>query len=174
VCRLTIVGGVREEWSVWRRGSQEKLWARGACPAWSSGPSTSPLDGMANALIIAFASLGLVGIFLGARAWRYASRCAAQASTAAPWMWLRIGAFLVGLALAIASLLLILRFSYPAPDGSGRIVGWPFFVAYFDPAGDDYVGWITYAGVLGNFVFWLLVPQFLLAAYARRRTRHAV
>src|ERR1700730_11053239 len=43
-CALTIVGGGREAWSVWRRGSREKLCARGACPAWSCGPSTSPLD----------------------------------------------------------------------------------------------------------------------------------
>jgi len=28
---------------VWRRGSREKLWARGALDTWSSGPSTSPL-----------------------------------------------------------------------------------------------------------------------------------
>ena len=42
---LTIVGGGRDAWSVWRRGSRERLWARGACPAWSCGPSTSPLDG---------------------------------------------------------------------------------------------------------------------------------
>jgi hypothetical protein len=38
-----IVGGGREAWSAWGRGSQEKLWARGPCRAWSSGPSTSPL-----------------------------------------------------------------------------------------------------------------------------------
>jgi len=40
---VTIVGGGRDAWSDWRRGSREKLWARGAYPAWSSGPSTSPL-----------------------------------------------------------------------------------------------------------------------------------
>jgi hypothetical protein len=43
-CALTIVGGGREARSVWRRGSGERLWARGACPAWLSGPSTSPLE----------------------------------------------------------------------------------------------------------------------------------
>src|SRR5213080_1656245 len=43
-CRLTIVGGVREAWSVWRRGRLGTVCARGAHPAWSSGPSTSPLE----------------------------------------------------------------------------------------------------------------------------------
>jgi hypothetical protein len=32
-------------WSVWRRGRLGTVCARGACPAWSSGPSTSPLGG---------------------------------------------------------------------------------------------------------------------------------
>ena len=40
---LTIVGGGREAWSVWRRGRLGTVCARGACLAWSSGPSTSPL-----------------------------------------------------------------------------------------------------------------------------------
>ncbi len=43
-CRLTIVGGGREAWSAWRRGRLGKVCARGACPTWSSGPSTSPLE----------------------------------------------------------------------------------------------------------------------------------
>src|SRR5947207_6691280 len=42
--RLTIVGGVRDAWSVWRRGRLGTVCARGAHPAWSSGPSTSPLE----------------------------------------------------------------------------------------------------------------------------------
>src|SRR5712671_2755306 len=41
---LTIVGGGREAWSVWRLGRLGTVCARGAHPAWSSGPSTSPLD----------------------------------------------------------------------------------------------------------------------------------
>jgi len=42
-CALTIVGGGREAWSVWGRGTREKVWARGALDTWSRGPSTSPL-----------------------------------------------------------------------------------------------------------------------------------
>ncbi len=42
---LTIVGGGRDAWSVWRRGRWETVCARGARPGWSSGPSTSPLGG---------------------------------------------------------------------------------------------------------------------------------
>jgi len=43
-CALTIVGGGREAWVVCCRGTQSILRARGRWRAWSSGPSTSPLD----------------------------------------------------------------------------------------------------------------------------------
>ena len=33
-----------------RRGRWKTVCARGACPAWSSGPSTSPLDGFGTAM----------------------------------------------------------------------------------------------------------------------------
>ena len=33
-----------DAWSVWRRGRGKTVCARGAHPAWVSGPSTSPLD----------------------------------------------------------------------------------------------------------------------------------
>ena len=43
--RLTIVGGGREAWSVWRRGRLETVCAPVAWPALLRGPSTSPLEG---------------------------------------------------------------------------------------------------------------------------------
>jgi hypothetical protein len=53
------------------------------------------------------------------------------------------------------------------PEGTGRVVGIPFFVAFFDAEGSDYVGWITYVGAIGNAIVWLLVPQLLVAVYLR-------
>lgn len=124
---------------------------------------------MANALILLFASAGVIGIALGSSAVRYLSRSAARAPQP-QWKWIRFTALIVGLALAIASFFFVTALAYPisTPEGPGRIVGWPFFVAYFDSEGRDYVGFLTYFGAIGNFAFWLLVPQLLLAAYARR------
>jgi len=130
---------------------------------------------MADTLILLFASVGLVGIVLGFWAWRYVSRFSAGSPRS--WFRIRIAALVLGLALAIASFIFVTGLSYPVstPDGPGRIVGWPFFVAYFDSEGRDYVGLLTYVGTAGNFVFWLLLPQFFLAAYARRKlSGHAV
>jgi hypothetical protein len=131
---------------------------------------------MANALILGFAGVGVVGIILGIGAWRYVSRSAARAPQP-QWTRLRFGAVFLGLAFAAASVLFVTILGYPVstPDGPGRIIGWPFFVAFFDSAGRDYVGFITYVGALGNLVFWFLAPQFFLAAYARRvLSRHVV
>ena len=131
---------------------------------------------MASTLILGFAALGLLGIVLGIRAWRYVSRSAARAPDPR-WKWLRVGAIVVGLSLATASFFFVTAFGYPisTPEGPGRIVGWPFLEAFFDSAGSDYVGFITYVGALGNVIFWFLVPQFLLAVYARRvLARHDV
>src|SRR5881275_3779185 len=43
IALLTIVGGVRDALLVWLRGRWKTVCARVAWPAWSSGPSTSPL-----------------------------------------------------------------------------------------------------------------------------------
>src|SRR6266480_7874873 len=55
--RLTIVGGVRERLVVTRCGRGKTVCARGACPAWSSGPSTSPL-GACDAWSVSLSSVG--------------------------------------------------------------------------------------------------------------------
>ncbi len=132
---------------------------------------------MANALILVFAGVGLIGVVLGIRAWRYVSRSAARAPGAAPWRRVRVATLIVGLALALVSFVWVTILGYPVTtaDGPGRIVGWPFFVVYFDSAGRDYGGFLSFIGVIGNFASWLLMPQFLLAAYTRAvLARHGV
>ena len=48
---LTIVGGVRDAPFVWRRGRLGTVCARVAWPAWSCGPSTSPLDASGHSVV---------------------------------------------------------------------------------------------------------------------------
>jgi hypothetical protein len=127
---------------------------------------------MAGVLILVFAGFGLIGIVLGIWAWRYVSRSTAR-SPHGRWKWIRVAAVVVGLALGAASTFLDGVFGYPisTPEGPGRIVGWPFLEAFFDAQGSDYVGLVTYVGAFANLVFWFLVPQLFLAAYARRTHR---
>jgi hypothetical protein len=60
---------------------------------------------------------------------------------------------------------------YPLHVGKevARIVGVPFFVAYFDAEGADFVGPLTMPGVMANCVFWFLLPQTILFLVWRRR-----
>jgi len=53
---------------------------------------------------------------------------------------------------------------------TGRVVGFPFFVAYFDSEGRDYVGVLTMPGVIVNGLFWFLAPQLAVYSCARRRS----
>ena len=63
-CRLTIVGGGRDAWSVWGRGTQSTLRARGPCQTWSSGPSTSPLGVMHSSPLALTLGATLAGLSL--------------------------------------------------------------------------------------------------------------
>ena len=66
--------------------------------------------------------------------------------------------------------------AYPmaTPEGPARIVGVPFFVAFFDSAGRDYVSAWTLWGCVGNVLFWFMVPQIAVSIYGRqwRQARH--
>ena len=81
----------------------------------------------------------------------------------------RIAAWAAGFGLAALSFTFAgdIGYSIPTPEGLGKVVGIPFFVAFFDAEGSDYLGWITYVGIFGNVVVWLLFPQLVLAMYLR-------
>jgi len=70
-------------------------------------------------------------------------------------------------AFAIGGLLMFLIPLQEYPLGSGRAKGIPFFAAWFDAEGRDYVGVITLPAALGNMVVWFLAPQLVLAFVAR-------
>src|SRR5205807_2536346 len=59
------ISGAGGAWSVWRRGSRDRSWARGACPTWSSGPSTSPLDAMVRRLLASLIAVLVPTAFAG-------------------------------------------------------------------------------------------------------------
>jgi len=111
---------------------------------------------------------GIVALIAGALAARYVSRKRAQSPSHAA-RTLRLVAWLVGATLAGISVIFAGEIGYDlsTPEGMGRIVGIPFLVAFFDAQGSDYVGWITYVGMLGNVIVWVLAPQIVLAVYLR-------
>lgn len=131
---------------------------------------------MPSAVII-LTCVGIVGVIAGVSASRANDRFSKQG--AAPPAWptlLRIGR-VFGIVVGVSTWPLTYWMGYPiaTPDGIGRIVGIPFMVAFFDSRGHDYIGLMTILGVIGNGVFWFLVPDGLLFAYGRFwRKRHQV
>ena len=120
-------------------------------------------------LVIALACLGFAGIVVGGLALRknWMKTSTADASTWRRWLWRSL---LFGVLLGAASWPLTYWMGYPIHVEAevGRVVGFPFFVAYFDSEGRDYVGMLTMPGVIANGLFWFIVPQVALYLLLRR------
>jgi len=122
-------------------------------------------------LVLGFAAFGLFGIVLAVIAIcanRHRAKCGA---VSARWLVARRWSWLLGVALGIGSYFIW----YPLHDGSEtwRVMGFPFFAAAFDPHGSDYVGITTIPAVVGNFLFFAALPQFILWVTGRSRGRSA-
>ena len=124
---------------------------------------------MASILMI----VGILGLVAGALAVRANFRLSRGPDMPPRWRSFRVLSIMLGVAVGLSTYPLTYRMGYTvsAPDGPGRVVGIPFFVAYFDAAGNDYIGWITLAGTVANALFWFLVPQILLWLYGVRWSR---
>jgi hypothetical protein len=126
-------------------------------------------------LIIIFAIAGLVGIVAGIYSLRWLSRFSSSGRLPIHWKSLRIGILVSGILLGLASWPLTYAMGYPYEEpghGTGRIVGLPFFVAYFDSEGFDFVGPITPVSAFANVAFWFLLPHVLLAVFAKLWQAH--
>ncbi len=118
-------------------------------------------------LFLAFALLGLGGLVLAAIAWRANRRFGASGAASQSWLRARRISWMASLFLAAASC--FVSFPHRAESETYRVFGFPFFAAAFDEAGRDYVGPLTAPAMLGNAVFFALLPQFALWFMARRR-----
>lgn len=118
-------------------------------------------------MVGAFAALGLIGLIAGLFALRY---CLGVRKDAI-WKALRAGSYVLGAVLAVCSYVLRGDLSYAGegPDGPGTVIGIPFFIAFTDASGAGGVSFLTVPLALLNAVFWFLLPQLLLAAFALTR-----
>jgi len=124
-------------------------------------------------LIVVFAVTGLIGLVAGVFALRCILRVQRSGEAPPHWRRLRWATLVFGVLLGIGSWPLTYWMGYPitTPEGPCRIVGLPFFVAFFDNAGRDYVGPITFWGCVANAAFWFMVPHMIAALYGARWQR---
>jgi hypothetical protein len=126
-------------------------------------------------IVLGFFALGLAGLAAGITALWLNLRGAPPGGDAARWRAARTAAFAIGLVLGGVSIPLTFQLGYPVEtwEGHGHVVGVPFFVAYTDWSGQDYLSVLSFADVAGNSVFWFLVPQLALWLWAARRRLRA-
>jgi len=120
--------------------------------------------------VVVLAHFGAVGVIAGAMALISKHRLPKKARFPANWPTTRKLALVAGIVVGAATWPLTYFMGYPisSPDGPGRMVGVPVFVACFDSAGRDYVGPLTVPGAIPNVVFWTLPPQLILYVYGWR------
>jgi hypothetical protein len=79
-----------------------------------------------------------------------------------PWRRRRTRGFVIGA-------ILVLTIPWQAyPLGDGTAAGIPFFAAWYDAKGRDFIGAITLPALMGNAAVWFLLPQLVLVYRARR------
>ena len=122
-------------------------------------------------LILGFAIFGLLGIALAVVAVHSNRQRVVNGTATARWLAARRWSGLFGLVLGIGSYFI----SYPLQDQgeTWRVMGFPFFAAAFDSRGSDYVGITTIPAIIGNFLFFLALPQLILWASGRSSGRGA-
>lgn len=125
-------------------------------------------------IIVALAVVGLLGILGGVLAARSGARLSQAAPSAALATRLRF-ARLLGYGLAVATWPLTGLMSYPYVDDAGRpgrVAGVPFMAAYFNSRGHDFVGGLlTLVSLIGNAVFWGLLPRLAVVSFALAEAR---
>ncbi|NVN92085.1 MAG: hypothetical protein HXX11_15995 [Desulfuromonadales bacterium] len=121
-------------------------------------------------VIIVLAILGVAVIIYGIVAMIKVRRLAKDNNAPKNLRKIHIISIAIGISIGLATWPATYFMGYPYINGdeTGRIVGIPFMVAFFDSQGRDYVGPYTMPGVVSNIVFWFFVPQILLLLYSKR------
>jgi hypothetical protein len=128
-------------------------------------------------IIIILAIVGLLGMIIGIMSLFWAKTLGKSETAPKNWKRLRIIVLVIGILVGLASWPGTYFMGYPykgeKETDTGRIVGIPIMVAYFDSEGRDYVGPFTMPGVVGNFIFWSFLPHTILVMKEKYKIRNA-
>jgi hypothetical protein len=128
--------------------------------------------------IIILAIIGLAGIILGVVSLFWANSLSRAEATPKKWKRMRIMTLLLGIILGTVSWPGSYFMGYPykgeEENPTGRVVGLPIMVAYFDAEGRDYIGPFTMPAVFGNGLFWFFLPHVILVTREKVRQRKGI
>jgi hypothetical protein len=128
-------------------------------------------------IIIILAIVGLAGIIVGIVSLFWAKSLSKSEREPKKWKRIRIIALLLGILIGVGSWPGTYFMGYPykgeKATETGRVVGLPMMVAYFDSEGRDYVGPFTMPAVVGNSIFWFFLPHIILVMREKIRKRNA-
>jgi hypothetical protein len=126
-------------------------------------------------IIIILAIFGLVGIILGIMSLLWAKKIGVSEKPPKNWKRRRIIVIILGLLIGVASWpgTYFMGYPYKGETETGRVVGLPVMVAYFDSEGRDYISPFTMPAVVANFIFWLLLPHTVLVIKEKYKIRNA-
>lgn len=127
-------------------------------------------------IIIILALIGLLGMIMGIISLFWAKKIGRSETPPKNWKKLRMIVLAVGILIGLASWPSTYFMGYPYKGEkeahTGRIVGLPIMVAYFDSEGRDYISPFTMPAVVGNFIFWSLLPHTILVMKERYKIRN--
>jgi len=128
-------------------------------------------------IIIILAIVGLAGVILGIVSLFWAKSLAKSEREPKKWKRMRIIALLLGILIGVGSWPGTYFMGYPykgeKSTETGRVVGLPIMVAYFDSEGSDYIAPFAMPAVVGNAVFWFFLPHVILVTRKKLKKRNA-
>ena len=116
-------------------------------------------------MLYVFAAFGFALLVTGILARRFSNRAFRSGSVPAEWRRWRRVALVAGIVFVIS----VPWHQYPYQRGT--VLGFPFFAAWYDERGRDFIGAMTLPALLGDAVVWFLIPQVILAFAVRRHLR---
>lgn len=121
-------------------------------------------------VISSLSIVGLLGLGFGLWAHIYLNRFKKFLPINHKWKKFRTAVMIVGLVLGVLSVPGTVFMWYPFTYNGEmhRIFGIPFMAAMMDSRGHDYVGTRTLYCMIGNSVFWYVVPQIIFALYTKK------
>ena len=123
-------------------------------------------------LSLLFALLGFISIILGCFSLRQCRRFAVSPNKPPYWRFLRITVLLLAIFMGLSQLdgiRYVPGYTVHAGRQEFTVVGFPFLVVVFDRDGNDFFSpFVSPLAMLGNAVFWFMVPHFFLSFYIRR------